>query len=54
MLCQGSATGIMWPDQWTISTVDGGRSAQFEHTVSNLFQTRCLSKSFCFLDSYNR
>lgn len=24
----------MWPDQWTISTVDGGRSAQFEHTVS--------------------
>lgn len=35
MLCQGSATGIMWPDQWTISTVDGGRSAQFEHTVSN-------------------
>ncbi|KAG1464896.1 hypothetical protein G6F46_005728 [Rhizopus delemar] len=33
MLCQGSATGIMWPDQWTISTVDGGRSAQFEHTI---------------------
>jgi hypothetical protein len=26
----------MWPDQWTISTVDGGRSAQFEHTVSSL------------------
>ncbi|KAI8066980.1 methionine aminopeptidase, merops subfamily M24 [Gilbertella persicaria] len=33
ILCQGSATGIMWPDQWTISTVDGGRSAQFEHTL---------------------
>ncbi|CAO3658008.1 unnamed protein product [Rhizopus stolonifer] len=33
MLCQGSAAGIMWPDQWTISTIDGGRSAQFEHTI---------------------
>ncbi|KAI7885433.1 peptidase M24, structural domain-containing protein [Mucor mucedo] len=33
ILCQGSASGIMWPDQWTISTVDGGRSAQFEHTL---------------------
>ncbi|GAA5812526.1 hypothetical protein MFLAVUS_005982 [Mucor flavus] len=33
ILCQGSATGIMWPDKWTISTVDGGRSAQFEHTL---------------------
>lgn len=33
ILCQGSAAGIMWPDQWTISTVDGGRSAQFEHTL---------------------
>ncbi|KAI8984330.1 peptidase M24, structural domain-containing protein [Mycotypha africana] len=33
ILCQGLATGIMWPDQWTIATVDGGRSAQFEHTL---------------------
>ncbi|KAI8641938.1 methionine aminopeptidase, merops subfamily M24 [Parasitella parasitica] len=33
ILCQGSATGVMWPDEWTISTVDGGRSAQFEHTL---------------------
>ncbi|KAG0165240.1 Methionine aminopeptidase 1D, chloroplastic/mitochondrial, partial [Apophysomyces sp. BC1034] len=32
MLSQGSSMGIMWPDQWTISTVDGGRSSQFEHT----------------------
>lgn len=39
ILCQGSAAGIMWPDQWTISTVDGGRSAQFEHTVSEIYQT---------------
>ncbi|KAI9487664.1 MAG: methionine aminopeptidase [Benjaminiella poitrasii] len=33
ILCQGSAIGMMWPDQWTISTADGGRSAQFEHTL---------------------
>ncbi|KAI7883462.1 methionine aminopeptidase [Lichtheimia hyalospora FSU 10163] len=33
ILCQGSPMGILWPDQWTISTIDGGRSAQFEHTV---------------------
>ena len=23
----------MWSDDWTASTVDGGRSAQFEHTI---------------------
>ncbi|KAG2224335.1 hypothetical protein INT45_006735, partial [Circinella minor] len=33
VLCQGSPMGVMWPDNWTISTVDGGRSAQFEHMV---------------------
>lgn len=22
-----------WPDKWTIATADGGRSAQFEHTL---------------------
>jgi hypothetical protein len=24
---------IMWPDKWTATTADGGRSAQFEHTL---------------------
>ncbi|KAJ2028107.1 hypothetical protein H4S03_007967 [Coemansia sp. S3946] len=33
ILCQGVATGVQWPDGWTITTTDGGRSAQFEHTV---------------------
>ena len=23
----------MWDDDWTATTVDGGRSAQFEHTL---------------------
>ena len=23
----------MWPDDWTATTRDGGRSAQFEHTL---------------------
>jgi methionyl aminopeptidase len=37
ILCQGSAVGIQWPDKWTITTADGGRSAQFEHTVGLFF-----------------
>jgi methionyl aminopeptidase len=24
---------VMWPDEWTIATVDGKPSAQFEHTL---------------------
>ncbi|KAF9195349.1 hypothetical protein BGZ50_004725 [Haplosporangium sp. Z 11] len=33
MFCQGTALGVQWPDKWTVATADGGRSAQFEHTV---------------------
>ncbi|KAI8360354.1 peptidase M24, structural domain-containing protein [Mortierella sp. GBAus27b] len=33
MFCQGSAMGVQWPDKWTVATADGGRSAQFEHTI---------------------
>ncbi|KAJ2076552.1 hypothetical protein H4R24_005636 [Coemansia sp. RSA 988] len=33
ILCQGEAGGLQWPDGWTIGTLDGGRSAQFEHTI---------------------
>ncbi|ORX72105.1 methionine aminopeptidase, merops subfamily M24 [Linderina pennispora] len=33
IVCQGVATGVMWPDGWTIATQDGGRSAQYEHTL---------------------
>ncbi|KAF9437805.1 Methionine aminopeptidase 1D, chloroplastic/mitochondrial [Entomortierella beljakovae] len=33
MFCQGTAVGVQWPDRWTVSTADGGRSAQFEHTI---------------------
>lgn len=33
MFCQGTAVGVQWPDKWTVATADGGRSAQFEHTV---------------------
>ena len=33
MFCQGTAVGVQWPDKWTVTTADGGRSAQFEHTV---------------------
>ncbi|KAJ9053402.1 hypothetical protein DSO57_1024578 [Entomophthora muscae] len=33
IICQGVATSSLWPDGWTIVTEDGGRSAQFEHTI---------------------
>ena len=33
MICEGSAKALSWPDEWTATTVDGKRSAQFEHTL---------------------
>jgi len=33
MICEGAASYLMWPDDWTATTKDGGRSAQFEHTL---------------------
>jgi methionyl aminopeptidase len=33
MICEGSAKALTWPDQWTATTTDGKRSAQFEHTL---------------------
>jgi len=33
MICEGSAEPLMWPDDWTATTIDGERSAQFEHTL---------------------
>jgi methionyl aminopeptidase len=33
MLTAGRPEHVVWPDGWTVVTVDGGRAAQFEHTV---------------------
>ena len=33
MICEKLPDPYMWPDDWTATTVDGGRSAQFEHTL---------------------
>lgn len=33
MINEGTHQNIMWPDNWTATTVDGKRSAQFEHTL---------------------
>eukprot|EP00537_Pseudo-nitzschia_pungens_P006062 CAMPEP_0172365930 /NCGR_PEP_ID=MMETSP1060-20121228/12457_1 /TAXON_ID=37318 /ORGANISM="Pseudo-nitzschia pungens, Strain cf. cingulata" /LENGTH=413 /DNA_ID=CAMNT_0013089535 /DNA_START=271 /DNA_END=1512 /DNA_ORIENTATION=- len=33
MICEGSNKVLNWPDDWTATTVDGQRSAQFEHTL---------------------
>jgi methionyl aminopeptidase len=33
MIAQGSWQHRMWDDDWTAVTVDGRRSAQFEHSI---------------------
>ena len=33
MICEGVFQHVMWNDQWTATTKDGRRSAQFEHTL---------------------
>jgi len=33
MICLGQHRDKTWPDDWTAVTVDGSRSAQFEHTM---------------------
>lgn len=34
LVCLGGvARALTWPDEWTATTVDGKRSAQFEHTL---------------------
>ncbi len=33
MITEGSADCDEWSDDWTVVTRDGGRAAQFEHTV---------------------
>jgi methionyl aminopeptidase len=33
MITVGSWKGRMWNDAWTAVTIDGGRTAQFEHTI---------------------
>ena len=33
MINEGSWQDMLWPDDWTVTTVDGKRSAQFEETL---------------------
>jgi methionyl aminopeptidase len=33
MINLGKSRDTLWPDKWTVVTVDGSRSAQFEHTI---------------------
>lgn len=33
MITEGTADCHEWDDDWTVLTKDGGRAAQFEHTV---------------------
>ena len=33
MICEGTRQVHQWSDEWTATTADGKRSAQFEHTL---------------------
>jgi len=33
MICEGTYQEKIWPDDWTATTTDGKRSAQFEQTI---------------------
>ena len=33
MICEGAREHVEWRDKWTATTIDGKRSAQFEHTL---------------------
>jgi methionyl aminopeptidase len=33
MICEGTEKHVEWRDAWTATTIDGKRSAQFEHTL---------------------
>jgi methionyl aminopeptidase len=33
MINEGLWRDQLWPDEWTVTTIDGKRSAQFEHTL---------------------
>ena len=33
MICEGTSKHVEWADDWTATTKDGKRSAQFEHTL---------------------
>ena len=33
MVNAGNPNDTQWPDNWTVVTTDGKRSAQFEHTL---------------------
>lgn len=33
MINLGNYRDVLWPDDWTAVTIDGSRSAQFEHTM---------------------
>jgi methionyl aminopeptidase len=33
MINLGNYRDVLWPDGWTAATIDGKRSAQFEHTM---------------------
>ena len=33
MINEGTDRSVIWPDKWTVTSSDGRRSSQFEHTL---------------------
>lgn len=56
MLNQGSWRDMHWPDNWTACTVDGKRSAQFEHTlwVNEQGQVEVLTRKDVYLEYFGK
>jgi methionyl aminopeptidase len=42
MINEGDCGNVMWRDDWTATTKDGKRSAQFEHTVKPKKRDVCV------------
>ena len=47
MLCEGDSTHTILNDGWTVVTTDGGRSAQFEHTLLGEFILFLKNRGHC-------
>ena len=43
---------VHWPDNWTATTVDGRRSAQFEETLLYVFGTVMISIVYSISQNY--
>jgi methionyl aminopeptidase len=53
MINLGNYRDVLWPDNWTVATIDGARSSQFEHTMV-VTETGCELLTARFGEQTNR